>query len=153
VNYCYAIDTLSMASGLLTMEEPLSPMEESLNWDSLTLSAALARLATKGSLGYGTNMDQQTVVWVANRDNPVLNGSTGTFGIAEDGNLKVWDTTGNVYWSTGVENSSSTNRTVKLMDSGNLVLRDDDDQLATSLWESFQNPTDTFLPGMKMDEN
>jgi hypothetical protein len=37
------------------------------------------------------------------------------------------------------------------MDSGNLVLRDD--QLATSLWESFQNPTDTFLPGMKMDEN
>ncbi|XP_059452590.1 G-type lectin S-receptor-like serine/threonine-protein kinase At4g03230 isoform X2 [Corylus avellana] len=97
--------------------------------------------------------DQQTVVWVANRDNPVTDRSTGvSFGIAEDGNLKIWDTTGYVYWSTVcVENSSSTNRTVKLMDSGNLVLRDE--QLAKSLWESFQNPTDTFLPGMKMDKH
>ncbi|RDX61144.1 G-type lectin S-receptor-like serine/threonine-protein kinase, partial [Mucuna pruriens] len=42
--------------------------------------------------------------------------------------------------------SSSTNTTVKLLDSGNLVL------IGTScLWQSFQNPTDTFLPGMKMD--
>jgi hypothetical protein len=100
--------------------------------------------------------DQKTFVWVANRDNPVLDGSTGvSFGIAEDGNLKVWDnTTGDVYWNTSVEISSSANRTVMLMDSGNLVLSDDgDDQLATSLWESFQNPTDTFLPGMKMDES
>jgi hypothetical protein len=100
--------------------------------------------------------DQKTFVWVANRDKPVLNGSTGvSFGIAEDGNLKVWDnTTGDVYWNTSVEISSSANRTVKLMDSGNLVLSDDgDDQLATSRWESFQNPTDTFLPGMKMNES
>jgi hypothetical protein len=49
--------------------------------------------------------------------------------------------------------SSSTNRTVKLMDSGNLVVSDDDDQSATSLWESFKYPIDTVLPGMKMDEN
>jgi hypothetical protein len=42
---------------------------------------------------------------------------------------------------------------VKLMDSGNLVVSDDDDQSATSLWESFKYPTDTVLPGMKMDEN
>jgi hypothetical protein len=99
--------------------------------------------------------DQKTFVWVANRDNPVLNGSMGvSFGIAQDGNLKVWDnTTGDVYWSaTSVEISSSANQTVKLMDSGNLVLSDVD-QLATSLWESFQYPTDTFLPGMKMGEN
>jgi hypothetical protein len=39
---------------------------------------------------------------------------------------------------------------LKLMDSGNLVLRDE--QYETTLWESFQNPIDTFLPGMKMDE-
>jgi hypothetical protein len=36
------------------------------------------------------------------------------------------------------------------MDSGNLVLRDE--QYVMTLWESFQNPADTFLPGMKMDE-
>jgi hypothetical protein len=96
--------------------------------------------------------DQKTFVWVANRDNPVLDGSTGaSFGIAEDGNLKVWDiNTRKVYWKAGDEYSRSLNRNLRLMDSGNLVLRDE--QYATTLWESFQNPTDTFLPGMKMDE-
>jgi len=46
--------------------------------------------------------------------------------------------------------SRSTNRNLTLMDSGNLVLRDE--QYVMTLWESFQNPADTFLPGMKMDE-
>jgi hypothetical protein len=107
----------------------------------------------KRYVGIWYKWDQHTVVWVANRDNPVINVSTGvSFGIAEDGNLTVRDTTGKVYWSEkGVGNSSSTSRTVKLMDSGNLVLRDDD-QLETSVWESFKNPTDTFLLGMKMDK-
>ncbi|XP_035551188.1 G-type lectin S-receptor-like serine/threonine-protein kinase At4g03230 isoform X3 [Juglans regia] len=96
--------------------------------------------------------DRDTVVWVANRDNPLPADVTGVFRIAEDGNLKVLDSsTGKQYWSTTLERSSSTNRTVKLMDSGNLVLSDD--HMPTSLWESFKNPTDTFLSGMKMDEN
>ena len=96
---------------------------------------------------------KQAIVWVANRNNPIPEGSIGVFGIAEDGNLKVWDTSGIIYWSTDLENSSSTNQIVKLMDSGNLVLSDDDDESSKSLWESFKHPTDTFLPGMKMDEN
>ena len=97
----------------------------------------------------------KAVVWVANRNQPILNGSTGKFGIAEDGNLMVLDTSSDgreSYWSTGLAKSSSANRTVKLLDSGNPVLSEED-QSAMSLWESFKNPTDTFLPGMKMDEN
>ncbi|XP_010522656.1 PREDICTED: G-type lectin S-receptor-like serine/threonine-protein kinase At4g03230 isoform X2 [Tarenaya hassleriana] len=42
------------------------------------------------------------------------------------------------------------------MDNGNFVLKNGDDEANESkvmLWQSFQNPTDTFLPGMKMDEN
>ena len=99
--------------------------------------------------------DKQAVVWVANRNQPILNGSTGKFGIADDGNLMVLDTSSygrESYWSTDLAKSSAANRTVKLLDSGNLVLSEDD-QSAMSLWESFKNPTDTFLPGMKMDEN
>lgn len=97
----------------------------------------------------------QTVVWVANRDSPVAAGSTGVFEIAEDGNLVVMDTSGTKrrYWSTklkGSSSSSSRNRTVKLMDSGNLVLLD---EMKVKLWESFEHPTDTFLLGMKMDRN
>ncbi|XP_056851195.1 G-type lectin S-receptor-like serine/threonine-protein kinase At4g03230 isoform X2 [Raphanus sativus] len=91
-----------------------------------------------------------TVVWVANREAPVLHGS-GILTISKDGNLEVTDSKGRVYWGTNVEPSSvSARRTVKLMDNGNLVLMSDE---ANVVWESFKNPTDTFLPGMRMDEN
>ncbi|KAL5583297.1 hypothetical protein UlMin_015739 [Ulmus minor] len=92
----------------------------------------------------------RTVVWVANRNNSLPSSDTGFLSIGEDGNLQVSDTKGNPYWSTNLERKSSSNRTVKLMDSGNLVLRGED---GGSLWESFKYPADTFLPGMKMDES
>ncbi|PNX74405.1 G-type lectin S-receptor-like serine/threonine-protein kinase, partial [Trifolium pratense] len=94
---------------------------------------------------------KQTVVWVANRDKPIALNSSGVFQIAEDRNLVVVDTSGKniTYWSSSISsNSSPRNRTLKLMDSGNLVLLDDRN---LKLWQSFENPCDTFLPGMKMD--
>jgi hypothetical protein len=154
VEYCYARGTLKQGDWI-TLKHGETLVSSGglfeLGFFNATGSASNKRYV--GIWYHNPEWDQKTFVWVANRDNPVLDGSTGvSFGIAEDGNLKVWDnTTGVVYWNTSVEISSSANRTVKLMDSGNLVLRDD--QLATTLWESFQNPTDTFLPGMKMDEN
>ncbi|PON40687.1 Phosphorylase kinase, gamma catalytic subunit [Trema orientale] len=94
-----------------------------------------------------------TVVWVANRNDPLFNSIDGVFGIGEDGNLHVVDgSTRKSYWSTEIETSCSPNRTVKLMDSGNLVLIEGN-QSGKSLWESFKHPTDTFLPGMEMDAN
>ncbi|RVW18001.1 G-type lectin S-receptor-like serine/threonine-protein kinase [Vitis vinifera] len=96
----------------------------------------------------------QRVVWVANRKNPLPLSDTpsGVFAIKEDGELKVLDANGTVHWSSDIEtSSSSTGRVVKLMDSRNLVLSDN--RSGVILWESFHNPTDTFLPGMKMDEN
>ncbi|GMP67023.1 hypothetical protein CsSME_00027151 [Camellia sinensis var. sinensis] len=95
----------------------------------------------------------QTIVWVANRDSPLFS-RTGVFTIAEDdGNLNLKDMDGNsINVTTGLTNSQSlSNRTtVKLLDSGNLVLSDD---LSGVLWQSFYHPTDTFLPGMMMDDN
>ncbi|CAJ1956420.1 unnamed protein product [Sphenostylis stenocarpa] len=94
-------------------------------------------------------LEPQTVVWVANRDDPVAD-SRGVFRIAEDGNAVVEDASKR-HWSSGLEASPSTNRTLKLLDSGNLVLIDDSG--TSYLWQSFQHPTDTFLRGMKMDAN
>ncbi|KAL9659694.1 hypothetical protein QQ045_024503 [Rhodiola kirilowii] len=91
----------------------------------------------------------RTVVWVANRDFP-LNDYTGVLAIL-NGNIQVLDGEGRKsYWSTEVMTSASA-RTAKLLNSGNLVLVND--ASGEKLWESFKNPTDTFLPGMKMDEN
>ncbi|KAG4981186.1 hypothetical protein JHK85_035144 [Glycine max] len=95
-------------------------------------------------------LEPQTVVWVANRDKPVLD-SSGVFRIAEDGNLVIEGASSESYWSSKIEASSSTNRTVKLLESGNLVLMDDNLGRSNYTWQSFQHPTDTFLPGMKMD--
>ncbi|KAK3184279.1 hypothetical protein Dsin_031565 [Dipteronia sinensis] len=43
---------------------------------------------------------------------------------------------------------------MKLFDSGNLILikEDEESNSVRVIWESFKNPTDTFLPGMFMDE-
>ncbi|KAL7102368.1 hypothetical protein ACP275_08G116000 [Erythranthe tilingii] len=98
----------------------------------------------------------RTVVWVANRDEPLVDPCVGVFGIADDGNIKIW-CNGNtgvdvpVVSVSSLDTSRSSNRSLQLLDSGNLVLVDG--QHDKRLWQSFDYPTDTFLPGMKMNDN
>ncbi|KAL9159103.1 hypothetical protein ABFS82_08G112800 [Erythranthe guttata] len=95
----------------------------------------------------------RTVVWVANRDEPLVDPCVGVFGIADDGNIKIWcdgDTGVGVPVST-LDTSRSSNRSLQLLDSGNLVLVDG--QHDKRLWQSFDYPTDTFLPGMEMNDH
>ena len=96
-------------------------------------------------------LKERTVVWVANRDNPLPDDSVGALAIADDGNLKLVNESGAAYWFTNLGSSSSMGRVAKVMDSGNFVLRDN--RSGKILWESFKNPTDTFLPGMIMEGN
>ncbi|PIN01182.1 MEKK [Handroanthus impetiginosus] len=90
----------------------------------------------------------RTIVWVANRDKPV-SGSCGVFGIAKDGNLKIWCNEKVIFSITRLETSTTFSRKLQLLDSGNLILFDGN----TTVWQSFDSPTDTFLPGMKMKDN
>lgn len=96
----------------------------------------------------------RTVVWVANRDKPLLANSTGVVEI-KHGTLQVLDnTSGKSLWSAEIEATTTAyNRTVKLKENGNLVLIDTDQHLTPVLWQSFENPTDTFIPGMKLDKS
>ncbi|XP_044465170.1 G-type lectin S-receptor-like serine/threonine-protein kinase At4g03230 isoform X2 [Mangifera indica] len=98
----------------------------------------------------GSNL--RRIVWVANRS-PSLDKRTGVFCIAKDGNLVVLDGNKESIWSSRLPGRSSFKRMVKLLDSGNLVLTKEDNGNSTVVWESFSNPTDTFLPGMNMDGN
>ncbi|KAJ4976381.1 hypothetical protein NE237_001487 [Protea cynaroides] len=89
-----------------------------------------------------------TVVWVANRDNP-LNDSSGVVSLGIDGNLIVSSNSDQrrPLWSTNV--SISDNATVlKLLNSGNLVLYSGGGTNRI-LWQSFDHPTHMLLPGMK----
>ncbi|GJZ20765.1 G-type lectin S-receptor-like serine/threonine-protein kinase [Tanacetum coccineum] len=88
----------------------------------------------------------RTVVWVANRDYPLTGVSSGyVLRIVNPGNLVLMNSTSNVVWSS---NSTSVgNATAQLDDTGNLVIMDGN--RVKILWQSFDNPTDTNIPGMK----
>ncbi|KAK8700469.1 hypothetical protein V6N13_018865 [Hibiscus sabdariffa] len=96
---------------------------------------------------YHDGLEPKTVVWVANRDGPASNSTT--FGIGEDGNIVLSGTSIHPISSLAAISSPST-RTLKLLDSGNLVLSDV--SASGVVWQSFLYPTDTFLPGMKIGD-
>lgn len=90
----------------------------------------------------------KTVVWVANRNKPLID-SSGIFTISEDGNLVVLNGKKQVHWSSNVSSlANNSNTRAQLLDSGNLVLHDTISQV--SIWDSFQEPTDTFYSEMKI---
>ncbi|CAN6924641.1 unnamed protein product [Brassica oleracea] len=96
------------------------------------------------------NIEPQTIVWVANRERP-LSDHNGTLKLADDGNLVVVDGENNTVWSTNVPPKLN-NTVAVLLETGDLVLSSDSDR-DTRFWESFNNPTDTFLPGMRVRVN
>ncbi|XP_024021187.1 G-type lectin S-receptor-like serine/threonine-protein kinase At4g27290 isoform X2 [Morus notabilis] len=91
------------------------------------------------------------VVWVANRCSPI-NDFSGVLTINSTGNLVLLNQNKSVVvWSTNSSKKVKKRPIVELLDSGNLVLRDEEDRNLESnyLWQSFDYPADTFLPGMK----
>ncbi|KAF5466628.1 hypothetical protein F2P56_016538 [Juglans regia] len=91
------------------------------------------------------------VVWVANRDNPIAHNS-GVLMVDESGRLIISHSGGsNILVSNFVE--AAKNASAMLLDSGNFVLRErysDGSFSEQVLWQSFDYPTDTILPGMKL---
>ncbi|ESR65345.1 hypothetical protein CICLE_v10007572mg [Citrus x clementina] len=96
------------------------------------------------------NMPVKTVVWVANRINPI-NDSSGLLVVNETGNLVLTSQNKSVVWSANLSKEVRTPVVLQLLDSGNLVLRGErDGGSETYLWQSFDYPSDTLLPGMKL---
>ncbi|GMN49720.1 hypothetical protein TIFTF001_018883 [Ficus carica] len=100
----------------------------------------------------------KTVVWVANRDNPI-NGTSGILTINSQGNLVIYGENRNsTLWSANAsvssEKNSSASNIAKLLDVGNLVLlQNNSTGQSTVLWQSFDYPTNTYLPFLKLGLN
>ncbi|XP_027356462.1 G-type lectin S-receptor-like serine/threonine-protein kinase At4g27290 [Abrus precatorius] len=100
------------------------------------------------------NIKIRTIVWVANRENPVKDNSS-KLSMSTQGKLVILSKNNTVVWSANsTETTHALSPIVQLLDSGNLVLRNENDSNPQNyLWQSFDYPCDTFLPGMKIGWN
>ena len=89
---------------------------------------------------------RENVLWVANRDTPIFNNSGSSLTIDGYGNLKISYNGGlSIVLYSG---QASNDTAATLLDNGNFVLREQ--STGRQLWQSFDYPTDTLLPGMKL---
>jgi hypothetical protein len=95
------------------------------------------------------NISVTTVVWVANRVNPI-NDSSGILMINNTGSLLLLRQNKTVVWSTS-SSKQPQQPFLQLLDSGNLFVTDGKNANSEEdyLWQSFDYPSDTSLPGSK----
>ncbi|KAL6197536.1 hypothetical protein ACLB2K_033144 [Fragaria x ananassa] len=104
-----------------------------------------------------TTVSERTVVWVANRNNPI-NDTSGVLTINRYGELALYaySVENDPIWfanvSQSVQNVNTSTLSAQLLDSGNLVVFQDDTN-DIYMWQSFDHPTDTQIPGMKLGVN
>nr|GMD99504.1 G-type lectin S-receptor-like serine/threonine-protein kinase At4g27290 [Ipomoea batatas] len=95
----------------------------------------------------------QTVIWIANRETPLTNTTSAVFKLVQPGQLVLTDAKNDIIWSSNAPRSAK-NPIMQLLDSGNLVVRDSEDENPENfLWQCFDYPTDTFFPGVKLGWN
>ncbi|KAL9460491.1 hypothetical protein AB3S75_003652 [Citrus x aurantiifolia] len=94
------------------------------------------------------------LVWIANRNTPIFDTSGSLTIDSNDGNLKILHNGGDPIAVSSIPGAGN-NTIAILQDSGNLVLQETNHDGSTRrvLWQSFDYPTDTFLPGMKLGIN
>ncbi|CAJ2670262.1 unnamed protein product [Trifolium pratense] len=88
---------------------------------------------------------KNTIVWMANRDQPV-NGKRSKLTLLNTGNIVLLDVSLNNVWSS--KTSSLEPLELHLKNDGNLVLLEL--QGTKILWQSFDSPTDTLVPGQPL---
>jgi hypothetical protein len=99
------------------------------------------------------NIPKDNVVWVANRDTPITDPSSATLALTGRSNLVLSNTDGQLLWMANfsapgnLPSSENISGVATLDNTGNFILRTPGGAV---LWQSFDCPTDTLLPGMNL---
>ncbi|KAJ4794563.1 Serine/threonine-protein kinase [Rhynchospora pubera] len=93
--------------------------------------------------------DDDGVVWTANREKPVTNISFSELSFSLDGDLVLIQSQ-SLIWSTNNTGRKPISGIAKLLDNGNLVLRNPTNS-SEIMWQSFDHPTDVWLPGAPLN--
>ncbi|KAI3680613.1 hypothetical protein L6452_35386 [Arctium lappa] len=143
LQHCRATDTLTKESRI-SLEQTLISANQVFE-----LGFFNPGNSTKRYLGiWYKNISAREVIWVANRENPLsVSDISCSLSIGNDGNLRIQDGEDNVIWSTNVRVQFNES-IAKLTDTGDLALNDTIS--GSILWESFDYPSNSLLPGMKL---
>ncbi|KAH0654579.1 hypothetical protein KY289_032257 [Solanum tuberosum] len=94
---------------------------------------------------YYSYLSYPRLVWSANRNNPVR--ANATLQLRQDGGLFLIDSDGTMIWSTNTSGKVVAGFNLTVV--GNLVLFDKSNH---TIWQSFDHPTDTLVPGQMINE-
>ncbi|KAJ6796908.1 receptor-like serine/threonine-protein kinase SD1-8 [Iris pallida] len=147
--------SLSAASDTLTPNSPLADGDTIVSANGTFVLGFFAPNPNSNNRYVGiwyNKVSVLTYVWVANRNNPLVN-ITGTLSLTANGTLIITANDSTVFWSS-TGSSTVGNPVAQILDNGNFVVKDvKDDSLQFFAWQSFDHPTDTLLPGMKIGWN
>ncbi|KAG2716321.1 hypothetical protein I3760_03G120000 [Carya illinoinensis] len=132
------------------MESNVSPgsyLTPGINSTWLSRSGLFAFGFYKQGNGYAVGIflagiPQKTVVWTANRDEPPVS-SSATLSFSRDGTLVLQSKPE----QTTIIADSLGSTSAAMLDTGNFVLNNSDQEI---LWQSFEHPTDSLLPGQRL---
>ncbi|GLT52515.1 hypothetical protein SLA2020_258530 [Shorea laevis] len=91
------------------------------------------------------NIPNKTIVWSANGDNPVEMGSRVE--LTSNGLVLTAPSGTEIWWSNSTQDGTGGVSHAAMLDTGNFVITG---RNSNNIWESFQNPTDTILPGQEL---
>lgn len=92
-------------------------------------------------------------MWIANRARPISNPGSSQLTISQDGNMALLDRLQSTIWVTNViDNISIANTVGVILDTGNFVVVPSSNT-TNFLWQSFNEPTNVWLPGAKFGRN
>ena len=96
-----------------------------------------------------TSLPFPNTIWLANRLHPSPSQTASSLQLTQTGQLLLTHSN-TTLWTTTISNihpSNFSSLSLKLLDSGNLILTAPN---GVVLWQSFDSPTDTWLPGMNL---